>query len=171
MAAVWRRRSTNGADLVVLPPARVDGDAPTLPTRGDPPTWTRTVGVVSAAVAAVSLAVIAVAQWRQADVARHQQCIANAEAQAQLAQTSGEQAVALAKCFPGPTLPQVRFVTVPGVVTETLSQAELDLRAVGVKPLLAAGPSAPNSFVTDQTPAGGESVPAGTDVSLKTRPA
>jgi len=171
MAGVWRRRSTTGADLAVLPPAPIGDDAPILPDRGSPPRWTRTVGVVSAAVAAVSLAVIAVAQWRQADVARHQQCLADAQAHAQLEQTSGEQAVSLAKCFPGPTLPPVQFVTVPGVVTETLSQAELDLRAVGLKPLLAAGPSAPNSFVTDQTPAGGESVPAGTDVSIKTRPA
>jgi PASTA domain len=63
------------------------------------------------------------------------------------------------------------MIPVPSVVGEPLSQAKHDLQVLGLRTSLGIGPSAADSLVTDQYPAGGAPVRSGTVITVDTRPA
>ncbi|HVM63607.1 MAG TPA: PASTA domain-containing protein [Acidimicrobiales bacterium] len=166
-------------DLTVIP---VDGDAAPLPGAQVAPTSQRlllpfaalaVIGTLALAVVAVAAVVVAAQARQQTNILRHQQCIQNAGAMSNFGQSQRAYAVALSKCFPNPAavMAIVPPVGVPGVVTESLAQAESDLKKAGLRGVLKYGPARPGSFVMEQEPGAGVTVPPGTVVELGTRAA
>jgi len=173
-----RRRSSTGADLVVIPVG--DDAAADLPTPAtDSPSrrgWERLAALAIAAIAVGALVMIAVEQRDQARLIQHQTCISDAEAAAAYGQTQGPAqgptAAAIARCFSNPRVFLAgTMVVVPGVVSVSLGPARNDLAAVGLRIIVTSGPSTANAYITSQAPVGGTSVPGGTVISVTTRSA
>jgi hypothetical protein len=168
---MWRRKGAQvGADLIVLP---LD-DAPTsdlpVPVRRPSANWYR-IGAAALAVTAVgALVTIAWAQREQANIARHQECISDAQNVYGNSPFRGPMERALAACFPhpAPLLHADQPINVPGMITLTLSEARRTLPLVGLRVGAVHGPASDDSIVTSQKPTAGSHVPPGTSVDVWT---
>jgi hypothetical protein len=168
---MWRRKAAQvGADLIVLP---VDDDgAPDLaaPAPRPSPNWYRIGAGALAVVAVGALVTIAWAQREQAEIARHQECISDAQSVYGNAPFQGPMERALASCFHSPAalLHADQPINVPGMITLTLSQARRTLPLVGLEVGAVHGPASDDSIVIEQKPSAGTPVPPGTSVDVWT---
>ena len=134
--------------------------------------WLAPVLALCAVVATVSVAVIAVAQWRQADYAAEQACLSRAYTSAEL-DNSGEngevmraqQREQIAECFGI----EQETARVPNVVGMTLREARTRVRVAGFVPRLETGdPEDLDEVVVAQEPPARANVARGSVVGLRT---
>jgi PASTA domain len=167
MRRVLPQRPTVEEDLPALPVEGLDEPADQPPRR---PPWPRIAAYALAVIAVGSLVTLAWEQHDQDRIARHQACLADAEAKAAFNQSQQSAEAALARCFPNSqALLTGTMVVVPGVVSVHLGEAMGDLAQVGLHGRVIKGPTGPTAYIIDQAPSGGASVPAGTDVDITTR--
>jgi hypothetical protein len=168
---MWRRKAAQaGADLIVLPvdeEAAAGLEAP-VPRRS--PNWYRIGGGALAVIAVGALVTIAWAQREQAEVARHQECISDAQNVYGNGPFQGPMEKAVAACFHSPAalLHADQPINVPGMITLTLSEARRTLPVVGLQVGAIHGPTSDDSIVIEQKPAAGTPVPPGTSVDVWT---
>ena len=134
------------------------------------PRWARIGGWALGLVAVGAAATISWEMHELVTIARHQSCVADAQATASFSQSQGAFTHAVARCFadPQPILGTTQVI-VPGVVSVRLGEAMNDLTQVGLKGRLIQGPAGAGAYIIDQAPRVGESVPAGTVVEITTR--
>jgi PASTA domain len=166
-----RRKATPaGADLVVLP---LDDDETAdlrAPVQRPSLNWYRIGAAALAVVAVGALVTIAWAQREQANVARHQECIADAQSVYGNGPFQGPVERAIAACFghPAALLHADQPINVPGMITLTLSEVTRTLPLVGLQVGAVHGPTTDDSIVTSQKPTAGTPVPPGTSVDVWT---
>jgi len=168
---MWRRKATQaGADLTVLPlDDEQTADLPT-PVQRPSPNWYRIGAAALAVIAVGALVTIAWAQREQANVARHQECISDAQTVYGNGPFQGPVERALAACFshPAALLHTDQPIIVPGMITLTLSEVRRTLPFVGLQVGAVHGPASDESIVTSQKPTAGTPVPPGTSVDVWT---
>jgi hypothetical protein len=166
-----RKAAQVGADLIVLP---IDGDEPVVttpePVPRPSPNWYRIGAAALAVIAVGALVTIAWAQREQADVARHQECISDAQTVYGNGPFQGPMERALAGCFHNPAalLHGDQPINVPGMISLTLSEVKRTLPFVGLQVGAIHGPVSDDSIVTSQKPIAGTPVPPGTSVDVWT---
>ena len=168
MRRVLSRTSIPEDDLPIL---AVDDLAESADETARPrPQWTRIGATALALVAVVALVNIAWEQRDQDRIARHQACIADAQAAGMSNQSQGALALAMSRCFHNPQADLANTqVVVPGVASVRLGEAMSDLAQVGLRGRLIKGPGGANAYIIEQEPRVGVSVPAGTVVEITTR--
>jgi len=154
---MWRRKAAQaGADLIVLPvdeEAAAGLEAP-VPRRS--PNWYRIGGGALAVIAVGALVTIAWAQREQAEVARHQECISDAQNVYGNGPFQGPMEKAVAACFHSPA------------ALLHADQPRRTLPVVGLQVGAIHGPTSDDSIVIEQKPAAGTPVPPGTSVDVWT---